>query len=71
MLFQRMEVLSQGGKGKNIIQVLFFHSTQTNSRGLQISGYQESGCERLFHPYLKVFLHSSGLDPDCNSFLCV
>lgn len=50
----------------------FLHSTQMNAGNLQITCYWV--VRGSFIPYLKVFLHSSGLDavfPDCNSFLCL
>lgn len=48
----------------------FLRSTQMNAGNLQIICYWV--VRDSFVPYLKVFLHSSGLDavfPDCNSFL--
>lgn len=71
VLIQRKETPSQGEKGDDFIQVLLFpwHSDECQKSLDNLL----SGVKGSFIPYLKVFLHSSGLDAvfsDCNSFLC-
>lgn len=72
VLFQSIVILSQGGKGKDIVQVLFFHSTQANPDVSRAHGLRSQAVSDSFMSYLKVSLHLSALNVvlcDCNRLL--